>query len=305
MMGLGRKQARDERLFERRARAGAEGFTLLEVLLGVVLTAILLAGVYNVFRSQEEGQIVVDQVAEMNQDLRVATQRITRDMRMAGYHLENATATSGLGPVNGLTVTPGTGNNPDGLTMLYVDASFNTTITAPMPAPASILNVSNVCPGPGAPEACPGSTNCFCDNDLILITDGANSSVFCITSVVAASLNIQHNPGGGPCDAYNDAGGHGLFPGYGTGSRLFRLKILQYRIDADPGDGHPRLSMSENGGNFNPLVDYIQDMQVTPTTPNERVYTVSLTARTRKPLTGLGGTRHRTTTQQVRMRNIN
>jgi type IV pilus assembly protein PilW len=288
-----------------RAHFRREGFTLLEVLLGVVLTAVLLAGIYNVFKSQEQGQIVVDQVAEMNQDLRVGTQWITRDMRMAGYHVENATATSGIGPLNSVTITPGAGSNPDGITIIYVEGDFNATITSPMPAPSSILNVNATCPGPGTPEACPGSTNCFCQNDIILITDGANSSVFCVTQVVLASLNLQHNPGGGPCDAYNDPGGHGLFPGYGTGSRLFKLKIRQYRIDADPADGHPRLSLSENGGNFNPVVDYIEDLQVNPTTPNAQLYTVTITARSRKPLTGLGGVRRRSTTQQVRMRNIN
>jgi len=78
-------------------RAAFLGFTLIEVLLALLLTMILLAGIYNLFGSQEKSQALVDQVSEMNQNLRVAAATITRDMRMAGYHLEDARATSGTG----------------------------------------------------------------------------------------------------------------------------------------------------------------------------------------------------------------
>lgn len=288
------------------------GFTLVEVLLALVLTAILLAGIYNLFGSQERSQVLVDQMAEMNQDLRVAATMIARDMRMAGYHLEDGQATAGTGggnPVNAITITDGSNGAADTIELMYGDNTVQTTITSAMPAPSAELNVSAVClPGAlGAATECGsgGQGRCFCENDLVLITDGANSSIFCVTQVQEAALKLQHNPGGGSCQAYNDPGGHGAFPGYGPGSRLMRLTRKIYTVDTtDP--NHPVLRVTQGAGlgGAQPVVDYIEDLQVDPPAANERSYIVTITARTRKPLPGIGGIRRKSITETVRVRNI-
>ncbi len=294
-----------------------KGFTLAEVMLAMVITAILIAGIYNLFGSQEKSQVLVDQMAEMNQDLRVAANMITRDMRMAGYRMEDARATSGVnpltggaGPVNAIEVIDGSSGAPDVLVVMYGDADLMTTITNPMPSPSSELNVSGVCAAgvSYSSEEClsGGRRRCFCENDLVVITDGSNSSIFCVTEVQAASLKLQHNPGeGDPCGEYNDPGGHGTFPGYGPGSRLMRLTRKRYEVDLSDAS-RPVLRMTEGVGlnGAQPMVDYIEDLQVDPTTPNERSYTVTLTARTRKPLPGIGGIRRKSITETVRVRNI-
>lgn len=300
-----------------RGSAVPKGFTLVEVMLAMAITAVLLVGIYNLFGSQEKSQVLVDQMAEMNQDLRVAATMITRDMRMAGYHLENAQATSGTnpitgggGPVNAIEVVEGSSGAPDVLVIMYGDSNLLTTITSGMPAPSSELNVSAVCTS-GASDVdtecgAGGQKRCFCQNDLVLITDGSNSSVFCVTQVQEASLKLQHNPGeGDPCGEYNDPGGHGSFPGYGTGSRLMRLIRKRYEVDRSDVN-RPVLRVTEGLGlnGAQPVVDYIEDLQVDPTTPNGRSYTVTLTARTRKPLPGIGGIRRRSITETVRVRNI-
>lgn len=310
---------RDEFLRSRPARDSAtpKGFTLAEVMLAMVITAILLAGIYNLFGSQEKSQVLVDQMAEMNQDLRVAATMITRDMRMAGYHMENGEATSGTnpvtgggGPVNAIEIVEGSSGAPDAIIVMYADANLLTTITSPMPSPSAELNVSGVCASGvsySEAECLPGGQKrCFCENDLVVITDGANSSVFCVTQVQAASLKLQHNPGeGDPCGEYNDPGGHGTFPGYGSGSRLMRLIRKRYEVDLSDAS-RPVLRMTEGVGlnGAQPMVDYIEDLQVQPTTPNQRSYTVNLTARTRKPLPGIGGIRRKSITETVRVRNI-
>jgi len=313
-------------------RAAFLGFTLIEVLLALLLTMILLAGIYNLFGSQEKSQVLVDQVSEMNQNLRVAAATITRDMRMAGYHLEDARATSGTGgglPINAIHIIDGGTNSPDTIEIMYGDTTVQTTIRDPMPSPSAELNVQAVC-APGASsqatECGPGGRRlCFCENDLIVITDGLNSSIFCVTQVQEAALKIQHNPGGGPCGAYNDPGGHGAFPGYGSGSMLMRLERKVYSINrTDP--NHPVLTVSEGVGlaGAQPLVDYIEDLQVeadpsdcmdpvTSRCPDTtgtvrdscQAYTLTITARTRKPLAGIGGIRRRTITEKVKIRNIN
>lgn len=313
------------------------GFTLIEIFLALLLTAILLAGIYNLFGSQERSQVLVDQMAEMNQNLRVAAITISRDVRMAGYYLEDAQATSGTGgglPVAAIRVIDGASGAPDTIEVMYGDPSVQTTIRDPMPDPSAELNVNAVCaPGAaGVSVECGsgGLGRCFCENDLIVITDGANSSIFCVTQVQEAALKVQHNPGGGPCSSYNDPGGHGTFPGYGAGSRLLKIQRRVYSIDRSDPD-RPRLMVTTGVGlsGAQPLVDYIEDLQVdrdqedcpdlTNSDPalrrfcpdptgtvwnNCQAYTISITARTRKPLPGVGGVRRRTVTEKVKVRNI-
>lgn len=307
------------------------GFTLVEVLLALLLTVILLLGIYNLFGAQEKSQVLVDQLSEMNQNLRVAAATIIRDMRMAGYHLEDGVATSGTGGgqhVNAISIIDEESGGPDTIEILYGDTSVQTTIRDPMPSPSAELNVQAVCqPGASDPstECGPnGRRRCFCENDLILITDGRNSSIFCVTEVQEMALKLQHNPGGGPCGAYNDPGGHGSFPGYGSGATLMKLKRKRYFIDTTD-QYHPILRVEEGSGlaGAQPLVDYIEDLQVeadpadcrdplTGTCPDFtntvkdgcQAYTLSITARTRKPLPGIGGIRRRTIAEKVKIRNI-
>ncbi len=217
---------------ESRTKENHVGFTLVEVLLALVLTGILLAGIYNIFGSQEKSQVLVDQMAELNQNLRVAATMITRDMRMAGHGMENGQATrdSDGEPEDAITITDGV------ITLRYGTDSEN-----------------------------------LGENDLVLVTDGVSARIL----------------------TYGQASR--------SGSRIMRLVEKEYRVDTcdDNPREYPCLKM-----NGQALVDYIEDLQVNPTTSNQRSYTVTLTARTRKPLPGIGGIRRRSITETVRVRNI-
>ena len=76
------------------------GFTLIELLAGILISAILLAGLYSVFFSQKTAFSAQEQVAEMNQNIRAALDLMTREIRLAGYKTSTsaftgiATATS-------------------------------------------------------------------------------------------------------------------------------------------------------------------------------------------------------------------
>ena len=61
------------------------GFTLLEMLVAMALSLLVLSGVYEVFTSQQKAYTVQDQVAEMQQNARVAMDIITRNLRNAAY----------------------------------------------------------------------------------------------------------------------------------------------------------------------------------------------------------------------------
>jgi len=65
--------------------AREEGFTLVELLITIVLSLIVLTGIYSVFNAQQRAHGTNTQVVRMQQNLRAALAILERDIRMAGY----------------------------------------------------------------------------------------------------------------------------------------------------------------------------------------------------------------------------
>jgi type IV pilus assembly protein PilW len=75
-------------------RGGAlrqSGFSLIELLAGILISAVLLASLYSVFFSQQEAFSAQEQIAEMSQNLRAAQDLMTREIRLAGYKTSTST----------------------------------------------------------------------------------------------------------------------------------------------------------------------------------------------------------------------
>lgn len=66
-------------------RINTKGITLIELLVGLVLCAIVIAGIYRLFVVQSKAYTVQDQVVEVQQSIRSAMEVLLRDLRMAGY----------------------------------------------------------------------------------------------------------------------------------------------------------------------------------------------------------------------------
>ena len=66
-------------------RINTKGMTLIELLVGLVLCAIVIAGIYRLFVVQSKAYTVQDQVVEVQQSIRSAMEVLLRDLRMAGY----------------------------------------------------------------------------------------------------------------------------------------------------------------------------------------------------------------------------
>ncbi len=78
-----------------RLQLNRKGFTLVELLVAMVLSFILIGGIYGAFTSQQKAYTVQDQVAEAQQNARMAMNILLRDIRMAGYGMPDGGITIG------------------------------------------------------------------------------------------------------------------------------------------------------------------------------------------------------------------
>jgi len=70
-----------------------EGITLIELLVALAISAIVLAGIYQLFISQTKTYAKQDQVVEVQQSVRSAMEILLRDLRMAGFVDDNPAST--------------------------------------------------------------------------------------------------------------------------------------------------------------------------------------------------------------------
>ena len=66
-----------------------KGITLIELLVALVISAITIAGIYRMFISQGKAYTVQDQVVEVQQNIRMAMEILSRDLRMTGFDDDN------------------------------------------------------------------------------------------------------------------------------------------------------------------------------------------------------------------------
>ena len=78
---------------------GAEGVTLIELLIALVISSVLITGVYSVYITQTRTYTAQDRVVELQQDARAAFAVMTKDIRMAGF-------LTGPGSSSGFVVEP-------------------------------------------------------------------------------------------------------------------------------------------------------------------------------------------------------
>ena len=62
-----------------------DGFTLVELMITMLLSGIVIAAIYSAFQSQQTSYLVQDQVTEMQQNIRVGLDSMTKEIRFAGY----------------------------------------------------------------------------------------------------------------------------------------------------------------------------------------------------------------------------
>jgi prepilin-type N-terminal cleavage/methylation domain-containing protein len=66
-------------------KTSVAGFTLIEMMISMALLGTIMIGVYNVYLSQQRQSLIQEDVVELQQNIRVVMDNITRDMRMSGF----------------------------------------------------------------------------------------------------------------------------------------------------------------------------------------------------------------------------
>lgn len=66
-----------------------KGFTLVELLVALAISGLVLGAVFKIFNTSQQSYVVQEEVAEMQQNLRVAKMFLERDVRMAGAGVMN------------------------------------------------------------------------------------------------------------------------------------------------------------------------------------------------------------------------
>lgn len=70
-----------------------KGVTLIELLIGLVISGIVIAGFYRFFITQTKTYAVQDQVAEVQQGIRSSMEILLRDLRMTGFDDDSINST--------------------------------------------------------------------------------------------------------------------------------------------------------------------------------------------------------------------
>jgi prepilin-type N-terminal cleavage/methylation domain-containing protein len=235
-----------------------KGMTLVEILVVLVVGSILAAAMFGSFINQQKSYAVQSQVIDMQQGLRGAIDRMTREIRMAGYggHILET-----FGSVNTFThiITPVNGSPQDSITILVADEVAKLSQNAAAGSSQLNLDVSNVFNTSSKRYLCLQGQN----NYLIQAVTG---------STVTLATPFQED--------------HLIDESVGL------VKAITYRIEPDT----TNLVRDENTGEGGQiLAEDVETIQIrytlasgavvdSPASPEEiRMVSVTLTARTKRP----------------------
>lgn len=293
----------------RRYLKSIAGVTLIELLIALFISAILVAGIYRVFIQQQSTYYIQEDVADMQQNVRVAINRMIREIRMAGYGGKNDNLNGNndiiniFGNVNGFTniVNPENEVTVDGITHDQI------TVVAAYEQIAALEE--NVVAGNNSFKVnFTGNTRFDQPWRKYVCINGRNN--YAIIPTNGDTLTLE--------------GGATFTENHSAGEPVFLVRAIRYGLRMDKGTpvlfrdlypetgGSQRVTVAENIEALQfryVLVDGTEvDVPLSPSTPRDiRGVRITITARTNvndpELKTGVG-VRRRTLTTYVDLRNL-
>ena len=267
------------------------GVTLIELLIALVISALLIAALYRTFIGQQKTYIVQEQVVDTQQNVRVAINKMMRDIRMAGF--------GGVGDV--------LGGGVNGPTEVITSPPSNNSITIV----GGFKQVSTL-----AAEAAGGQSQ-------VTLASAADASQFDgaahrFISIGGTESNIVSSRAGATLTLSNPLKiTHKITDQLGNpvSVPIFKIQAITYLCGVS--DGKPVLQRNENtGGGPQPLAENIENIQfeyfdangaLTVNPANIRMVRATVTARTDRldPDLKIGdGFRRRTIASNIYVRNM-
>lgn len=130
------------------AGSGQGGFTLIELMVGMLLTGVIISFIFLVSGKMSTAYLGQSQVSEVQETLRTARAAIAADVRQAGFFMSDGFRTAAFGdpvtPVAPLQVVNDVdGSGPDAIRVYYGDATAATRVIAIEPAVRGYADVDS------------------------------------------------------------------------------------------------------------------------------------------------------------------
>jgi prepilin-type N-terminal cleavage/methylation domain-containing protein len=277
----------------------SQGLTLIELLVAMAISVILTAAIYRTFIGQHRTYTVQEQVVDMRQNVRVAINRMMREIRMAGF--------GDVSSVLPITTIDGTFNNiinpsndKDNIKGQYDDqitiiGAFEkvSTLATDHTAATNIIQLLDL----------PKDTFDFINRKYICI-GGLES--YRVTNIDETGKRITLNGN--------------LVNSHKVGTPVFKIKAITYKLSLQNGIRVLEREDNTDGGGGQDIAENIEDLQFrytledgsesdSPADPSKiRLVRVTVNARTSMSdpdfKDGAGGFRRRTIVSNIFVRNM-
>ncbi len=270
----------------------SQGFTLVELIIALVISLVVMSGIYAYSNSHHKSHIIQTRVNEMNQNIRAAINKMVTEIRMAGFKTGSDTSdimkqtalwTSGLFPVaifgnheNNLIITPGSTDPVDDMITFIYGETIPATLVAAAPAGSSVLTLSLT----GTETA-----RKFSVGDIVYIGFGSiqpvNLEYGKIVSISGSQLFID-------TDATTPSVNDPLQLSYRIGTEVGLMNVVTYAVFNDENDpscsehtkSRPVLKRRCNGGSLERFIEDIESLDFEEIDDDLKI---KIWARTSKP----------------------
>jgi type II secretory pathway pseudopilin PulG len=258
------------------------GITLTEMMIAMATSGILLAAVVSLFVTQQKSYVVQTQIADMTVNARTALDRLTRDIRLAGYGLPREGWTDWIDWVKDQNGEPLRFSDPVSV-LSHDQASDQLMLIGAFERPVGYLSSDALVGDTDLRLRYEAGVSRLDKRDHNMIYIGRNEPA--LVTAIPGSQGRQHliridtNP--------NQPGDQGVAWSY-TAKPISHpvelISVVTYKvvIDSQSHDAPiPVLKRDTNtGGGAQPLAEYIEDLRFTR---HGDTLTVTITARTANP----------------------
>ena len=254
-----------------------QGFTMIEMAIAVAASAVVVTGLYQIFTMQSRQFVFLDQQIDLQQNLRFASDVVSRTVRMGGLGA-GGSVTGALGyggdadsALPSIISTDGGSGDADGITVVHMDPSLAIETSPNTQEVCGTDSLTFNSANPGAVDA----LETFEAGEYIMCIDfadigGQEAYIWEVTAVDASvgTVSIESNNGYADYDDKCDSEDN-LTPIL----TCSKAEVITFYVDADDDDSgpgtpeHPVLMMDLDldwpEDDDVPLVDDIEDFQIT------------------------------------------